>query len=121
MLINLTHHPSAGWPAAMKIAAEYHYKQVQDWPFPAVDPLASTYAIKAQAQAIVLQILEFQLQIKQELVILVMGEMTLTYQLVRLLKEEGITCVASATERVAKMLPDGKRISEFHFKQFREY
>lgn len=34
---------------------------------------------------------------------------------------KGIKCVASTTERDTVMTPDGKKISQFKFVQFREY
>lgn len=54
-------------------------------------------------------------------VVHVMGEMTFTHNLVNALKERGLTCLASTTERNTIMTPDGKKISEFKFVQFREY
>ena len=59
--------------------------------------------------------------IEGETVVHVMGEMTFTYNLANTLKEEGITCLASTTERNTIMTSDGKKISEFKFVQFREY
>ena len=58
---------------------------------------------------------------KENTVVHVMGEMTFTYNLVTALKEVGIVCLASTTERLVKMMPDGKKVSEFKFVQFREY
>ena len=41
-------------------------------------------------------------------------------EMVRELKRRGVRCVASTTERVVTEV-DGKKVSEFHFVQFREY
>jgi len=49
-----------------------------------------------------------------------MGEMTLTYCIVRMLKEKGIRCIASTSERKA-LSENGLRLSEFSFVRFREY
>ena len=38
-----------------------------------------------------------------------------------LIKSLGVICVASTTERLVKMMSDGKKISDFKFVQFREY
>ena len=46
--------------------------------------------------------------------------MTFTFDLVSMLKAEGITCIASTTERIADV-NDNTKISEFHFVRFREY
>ena len=56
-----------------------------------------------------------------ETVVHVMGEMTFTYNMVNALKNVGITCLASTTERLVTMTSDGKKVSDFKFVQFREY
>ena len=50
-----------------------------------------------------------------------MGEMTLTFRIVELLKAQGIRCVASTTERIVTDLPDNRKETQFTFVQFREY
>ena len=50
-----------------------------------------------------------------------MGEMTLTFRIVELLKAQGIRCVASTTERIVTDLPDNRKETQFAFVQFREY
>ena len=51
----------------------------------------------------------------------IMGEMTLTYAIVRRLRASGITCLASTTQRIKQQLEDGSFISEFVFQSFRQY
>lgn len=48
------------------------------------------------------------------------GEMTFTFNLVHLLKEAGIPCIASTTERIVTE-ENGKKIVQFQFIQSREY
>ena len=50
-----------------------------------------------------------------------MGEMTFTYLMVTQLKGKGIECIASTSDRNAEYASDGKKISDFHFVQFRKY
>ena len=50
-----------------------------------------------------------------------MGEMTLTFRIVELLKAQGIRCVASTTERIVTDLTDNRKETQFSFVQFREY
>lgn len=50
-----------------------------------------------------------------------MGEMTFTYLVVTRLKELGIKCIASTTERKTSYSEDGTKMSEFLFVMFREY
>ena len=119
MFINLSNHPSANWSAEQKTAAEQLYGEIIDLPFPQVDP-------HGDENYIVLLADEYCLKVKsvskgQPTVVHLMGEMTFTYAIVSRLKTKGITCVASTTERMIKMMPDGKKVSEFKFVQFREY
>lgn len=51
----------------------------------------------------------------------VMGEMSLTYILVKKLSAIGIRCVCSTSYRMVKDAEDGKKVVEFHFERFREY
>ena len=51
----------------------------------------------------------------------VMGEMTLTYLVVTLLKEKGIECIASTSERYSEEIAIGRKITEFKFVRFRKY
>ena len=51
----------------------------------------------------------------------IMGEMTFTFMVVTRLKELGIRCVASTTERKVTYDSDGVKQTEFQFVMFREY
>ena len=94
------------------------FGEVVDMPFPPVEPSASTSDVELLARACVARIMEQAHSRKTT--VHVMGEMTLIYHIVRRLKRRGIRCVASTTERKVVEV-DGKKISEFHFVQFREY
>jgi len=57
----------------------------------------------------------------EEITVHIMGEMTFTFTVVTRLKELGIRCVASTTERKTSYNADGTKLSEFSFVRFREY
>ncbi len=117
VLINLTNHPSSSWGDAQVQAAE-SYGEIIDIPFPDIAPDDCSEGIEALVEEYVNKILD-----RPEfpgVIVHVMGEMTFTYQLVSRLKDLGVECVASTTERVVTE-EGGKKISEFRFVQFREY
>ena len=117
MFINLTNHPSERWSQEQLNAAR-QYGEVFNLPFPIIEPTFS----KEDIQCCVKDYVKTIQGIKDDkTVVHVMGEMTFTYAIVERLKALGIICVASTTERLVKMMPDGKKISEFKFVQFREY
>lgn len=92
---------------------------IVDLPFPNVDPKAGPDEIDRMASE---QVARLQAAgLKSGDIVHVMGELTLTYQIVRRLKSLGVTCVAATTERIVTTQPDGKKLSEFHFIQFRPY
>lgn len=117
MFINLTNHPSTGW-SEEQLEASRRYGEIVDMSFPVIEPTFT----KEDILYLVKECLEVIMNLKDdETVVHVMGEMTFTYNAVKALKEAGIICLASTTERLVKMTPDGKKISEFKFVQFREY
>lgn len=117
MFINLTNHPSEKWSEEQLKAAQ-SYGKVVDLSFPIIEPTFT----KEDVMFLVKECTETILGLKDGYTVVhVMGEMTFTYNLVNSLKDAGITCLASTTERNTVMTPDGKKISEFKFVKFREY
>lgn len=117
MFINLTNHPSDKW-SKDQLEAARKYGEVVDLSFPIIEP---TYS-KDDIMLLVKECAEAIMGIKEgDTFVHIMGEMTFTYNLVNALKDAGITCLASTTERNTIITPDGKKISEFKFVQFREY
>lgn len=116
MLINLTNHPSKGWSEAQLHAAQ-EYGEIVDIHFPNIEPSFTKSMVNSLAGNTVDTITAFG----KDVVVHIMGEMTFTYAVVSRLKSLGITCLASTTERNTVVTPDGKKISEFKFVQFREY
>ena len=82
-------------------------------------PTWSENEIENQAQEIVDCVMDAYQE--SEVTVHVMGEMTLTYNIVSLFKSRGIRCVASTSERIVKENSNGEKISLFHFVAFRDY
>lgn len=118
MFINLSNHPSRYWGDRQREAAS-SYGDVIDISFPAIAPNASNDKLQVLAQACVERIAS--LDEIENITVHVMGEMTFTYMVVAKLKELGIKCVASTTERKTTYASDGTKLSEFSFVKFREY
>jgi hypothetical protein len=117
MFINLTNHPSADW-SEEQLKAAHQYGEVVDLSFHNIKP----YYTKEEVLRIVKEYVDMIMQMKDnDTVIHVMGEMTFTYNIVSTLKAIGINCLASTTIRNTVMTPDGKKLSDFGFVQFREY
>lgn len=118
ILINLSNHPQSVWDES-QIAAAQVYGQIVDITFPTINPDAKEKDIADLTQKYG-DMIEEQMQ-HFDVTVHIMGEMTLTYAIVSRMKALGIRCLASTTNRNTITTPDGKKISEFKFVQFREY
>jgi len=116
MFINLSNHPSSGW-SLKQLKAAKKYGEVIDLAFPNIEPQFSSKDVNELADIIA----EGVVEIDDHAVVHIMGEMTFTYAVVFRLKARGITCLASTTERNTIMMPNGTKVSDFKFVQFREY
>lgn len=114
--INLSNHPSEGW-SEEQLATAQKYGEIVDIHFPNIEPTFTSSMVNSLAENMVDTINA----LGKDIVVHIMGEMTFTYAVVSRLKPLGITCLASTTERNTIIAPDGKKISEFKFVQFREY
>ncbi len=118
MLINLTNHPSERWQPEQIEAAHRQFGKVVDMPFPEVPPDADEEWILQTARQITQSILT---RWGTGVTVLVQGEFTLTYALVRFLQQQGITCVSTATKREILEESNGTTIRRFRFLGFRKY
>ena len=118
LFINLSNHPSSTWQPAQLEAAK-QYGEIIDIDFPAVDALCEPEMVDQLANQYALDIINRGAPTC--ITAHVMGEMTLTFRIVELLKAQGIRCVASTTERIVTDLPDNRKETQFTFVQFREY
>jgi hypothetical protein len=119
MLINLSNHPSTDWPSEQKTAAVEQFGEIRDLSFPDVNPDGDEEYIQALAAEYVKKITNCEL-LNTNVSVHVMGEMTFTFAMVKALQQEGITCIASTTERVS-VEENGVKTSEFRFVRFRKY
>lgn len=120
MLINLSNHPSSRWDVA-QLNAAHVFGDIVDIPFPAVDPNDDEKDISELANVFTSRILALSNNNKENVVVHVMGEMTLTYAIIAHLHTHGISCIASTTQRMIEETSDGKKIVAFHFVKFRRY
>lgn len=121
MLLNLSNHPSTTWPEAQRRAALEQFGEVTDLAFPKVPPEAGLEQIDALAREYLEKISAHQSTGGKPFAVHLMGEMTFTYTLINLLRQRGIPCLASTTERTVTEEQDGRKVSHFRFIRFRPY
>lgn len=119
MLINLSNHPSNKWSEEQKSTALKQFGNIVDLPFPAVDADANESYIAALAAECVQKV--FEIGDKNTFTVHVMGEMTLTFAIVKRLQNNNVKCVASTTQRDVVEDADGTKLTLFRFIKFREY
>ena len=117
--VNFTNHTSANWGKEQTMAAQ-SYGNIIDVPFPAVPPAADTDTVVKLAVESIKRIEE-----KEPACVLCQGEFTLSYHVIKMLKEKNIPVVCACSERntTEEAMPDGsiKKVAVFNFVQFREY
>lgn len=118
ILINLSNHPYATWSTQQKQAALL-YGEVKEIPFPVIDAQADEKSIESLACYYLEKIKTFGHPYST--VVHIMGEFNFTFALVKKLKEEGYTCIASTSKRISTPVSDGKKIVSFQFERFRCY
>lgn len=118
MLVNFSNHPSQYWDNRQK-EASLCYGELIDIPFPQIGPNATDKELQELSLQYVQRIVS--LDNPESITAHIMGEMTFTFMVVSKLKELGIKCVASTTERKTTYNADGTKMSEFQFVKFREY
>ena len=120
MLINISNHPITYWDDEQKNAAKQYGKCV-DLPFPSVDPHGGEDYIDKLAEEYVKQVIKYQSEYNESVVVHLMGEMTFVYSLLEKLRQERIKCIASTTERISRYADDGVKETHFSFVRFRNY
>lgn len=118
IFINYSNHPSSCW-SQKQLSSAREYGGIVDIPFRSVAPETDSAELERIAAEELAKILK--LSEGKNAVVHLMGEMTLTYILVRKLKASGIRCVASTTARSVVENADGTRTSDFDFVRFRDY
>jgi hypothetical protein len=121
MLINLTNHPTKNWSDKQSKIAVSEYSQIQDLPFPDINPNASNSDIFSLVEKYFDEIQKILNNFSnQNNAVHIQGEFTFVFALVSLLLNHNIKCVASTTSRNV-IEENGKKITEFQFVKFREY
>lgn len=119
IFINLSNHPSKFWGEKQRTAS-LKYGEILDYPFPAVDPRATSEDVNTLADQISEDIV-----MKSPSVVMCQGEFTLTFAIVHRLQEKGIKVLSACTERhVSEETDESGRTSRksvFEFVQYREY
>ncbi|MGM9740223.1 MAG: hypothetical protein ACI3ZP_06420 [Candidatus Cryptobacteroides sp.] len=118
MLINFSNHPLAEWQKPQYDSAVTLFGGVIDLPFPEVDPSASLSDVERLADTCLERLMAI---VRDDDTVHIMGEHTLTFQMLDRLRSAGIKCVASCTERICTVGKDGNTIRTFRFKGFRSY
>jgi hypothetical protein len=127
MFINFSNHDISDPNSKSYIEEQFNaasaYGEVVFIKFPHVDPIGDEDYIQALATENVEKIMAY-ITNKEQDVVHIMGELNLIYKMVTMLKELGVTCIASTTTRIAEEdLVKGKvkKESEFEFHRFRKY
>jgi len=123
MLINLSNHPQIKWDSKQIAYAKEQYGSVFDMPFPNINPDFSVSDVAVLVKKYykkIATILDECANEPYKNAVHIQGEFTFVFQLVTLLKESDIRCVASTSNRMIRE-EGNKKIIEFNFVQFREY
>jgi hypothetical protein len=114
VLVNFSNHPSSKWDKDQMEAAE-QYGRVVDIAFPVVDENDDEEKIKKIGDEYLEEIMQYA-----PAAVMLQGEFTLSYYVIKELRKRNITVLAACTKRETYMDGDMK-ISIFKFKRFRAY
>lgn len=124
MFINLSNHPSEKWDKKQITQAKNQFGTIVDLTFPIVDPAGNEEYIWQLATSYFKNIVSIFDQCANEPkanAVHIQGEFTFVYRLVTLLKQSGITCLASTSKRNIVENNAGEKIVKFSFVRFRKY
>jgi len=116
MFINLSNHKSINWKDKQVVEAASISTPIHDIKFPKVPPEVDVIFIANKTKELVTYIISLN-----PTVVHVMGEHTLTFNIVMELKKAGIRTIASTSKRISYINEDGHKISIFDFVRFRDY
>ncbi len=121
VFVNLSNHPSGRWDEAQRKEAE-KYGEIVDLPFPEVPPDYDEGQIEELASDYINRIKNVKGTIAA---VMVQGEFTLTYAIVKALREEGINALSACSRRDVSMETDKDgneiKVTRFCFTRFRGY
>ena len=119
-LVNLSNHASDTWSGKQRAAALLLGRETLDFPFPDIRPDLDIGEVKAISARTVSAVIALRPS-----AVLVQGEFTLTYCLIRAFLSLSVPCYASCGPRISqeRNYANGSaiRTSHFEFVQFRRY
>lgn len=115
VFINFTNHPSRRWKEEQILAAKEYGTTILDFPFPEVDPCGDKKYIMRMAKDY-----SEMIMLMHPVAVLCQGEFCMTHQTVLRLQEKGVMVLSACSERIVEE-KDGKKVSTFVFRGFREY
>ncbi|MGB1216839.1 MAG: CRISPR-associated protein [Saprospiraceae bacterium] len=118
MLINLSNHPTDQWDAEQLFAAQAQFGEVDFIQHPNIPPNWNREQVETLANEYVNKILVANP--KKDLRIHVVGEPVFCFCFITRMRQEGIPCLTSTTERMVEVR-DNKKIITFRFESFRYY
>lgn len=121
MLINLSNHPSSSWSLLQSQTANLLFGDIVDIPFPEIDPEWDEIQIAEIAKRYLQIIADMAIPPDDTPVVHLMGEYSFCFNLVNLLKINGIQTVVSTSKRHSVMNKDGSKTISFNFVKFRSY
>lgn len=121
IFINLSNHPSNTWSEFQVQTAHDQYGEILDLPFPEIDPEWDQMQIGELAAQYLEKVKTLASEHNANAAVHLMGEYSFCFQLVNLLKADGIEAVVSTSERLTEMNPDGSKTIQFNFVRFRKY
>ena len=124
MFINLSNHPSEKWDKNQIKQAKKQFGTIVDLTFPMVDPAGNEEYIRQLATSYfenIVSIFDECANQPTANAVHIQGEFTFVYHLVTLLRQSGITCLASTSKRNVVENDTGEKIVKFSFVRFRKY
>ncbi len=124
MLLNISNHPWKKWSDKQKETAIELFGGVEDLIFPDIDPGLSLEDVQVTASdylSYILKIKEVNKDDEKGFSVLISGEYTLVYRLLRLLEENEIKSYCATSKRDVSYNADGSKNINFAFVTFRPY
>ena len=133
MFINISNHPFPAWSDLQRDAAMKLGGDIVDLPFPLIDPEMGTEQLDILVDQYYGKIMEMlrsgkntpcQENTDTRSAVMVQGEYTFVYRLVKRLEQKGILCVSACSRREVEEERKGDTVvkkSLFQFLQFRRY
>ena len=120
MFVNLSNHASDNWSQAQRDAAQGLGGPILDFEFPEVPPEDDFAGVERIAEQITATAMEWK-----PLAVMVQGEFTLTYRLVKIFELRKVPCYAATSRRVTETFQEAGgatvKKTRFEFVRFRRY